>query len=267
MAEAILKKVEEILECSICQDIPSEGQMMQCRNGHLACERCMGNEALTRCGVCREPLDNKRIRNLSVELLIEAFDVEVSCKHPNCLFRATKTAMKTHERSCDKRIVECPDPCQENVPLHALLDHMISYTALYPKRTLGTVPCSVDMRYEQFQGDRDMKWACKVYKFQGELFASAFQRTRGIWYAYMYIIGDSEKAEKFKVKMSVGNQDDAYMFCQGQVFPIDAKKADILKTKKGVLSFAQVGMAEEFFKDHKAATKKRIQITYEIIGV
>ena len=88
---------------------------------------------------------------------------------------------------------------------------------------------------------------CKVNEFQGEIFASTLQRTNGIWYAYTYIIGNSEKAEKFKVKICVGKQNVAGMFGQGNVFPIDAKKADILKANHSVLSFPQMGMAEEFF--------------------
>ena len=285
MAEAMPKrKVEEILECSICKNIPSEGRMMQCRNGHLACERCMGNETLISCAVCREPRDNKRIRNLSIEQLIEAVDMDVSCKHPNCCFKAAKTAIKTHERSCDKRIVECPDPkCPGQVPLNGLLEHMkVGNPVLYPELTVGTLTSNLsgvisskgEITPERFQGNVDLGWYCKVHKFQGEIFASAFHRTNGIWYAYTYILADAEKAEKFRVKISIGNQNEAGMFfqAQGQVFPIDAKKVDILKARSGVLSFAQVGMAEQFFMDHQhevgehSFTRKRFQFSYEIIG-
>ena len=269
------RKIEEIIECIICKVIPSEGRIRQCHNGHLACERCMSNERLTTCGLCREPLDNKKICALVVEQLIEAIDLEVSCKHPNCMFRATKTVVKTHERSCDRRIVECPDTiCPENLPLHALLDHMkCGNPALYPVPTVGTVTHRGEIIPEIFKSDMDLGWHCKVNEFQGEIFASTLQRTNGIWYAYTYIIGNSEKAEKFKVKICVGKQNVAAIFCQGNVFPIDAKRTDIMKANHSVLSFTQRGMAEQLCHDCviwkriplNPSTTKRIQISYEII--
>ena len=269
------RKMEEIMECIICRSIPSEGQMRQCRNGHLACQRCMGNEALTTCGVCREPLGSKRIRNVAVEQLMDAVDLEVSCKHQNCMFRDAKNAVKTHERTCDKRIVQCPDPfCPEMIPLKSLLHHMKVGNPTRDFRqwepTVGTITSTGEMTPEIFHGNTDLEYHCRVHRFQGEIFMSAFHRTNGIWYAYTYIFGDIEKAKKFRVKISIGNENGASMRAQGQVFPIDADKAQILDATSGLLSFAQVGMAKQFFMDHnhevagQSIPRKRFHFVFRI---
>ena len=265
------------MECIICRSIPSEGQIRQCSNGHLACQRCMGNEALTTCGVCREPLGSKRIRNVAVEQLIVAADLEVSCKHTNCMFKGTKTVVKSHEVSCDVRVVQCPDPfCPEMIPLNTLLHHMKvgnptrGYQQWEP--TVATITSTGEMTPEIFQGNTDVGFHCRVHRFQGEIFMSAFHRTNGIWYAYTYILGHAEKADKFKVKIYIGNDYGASMSCRGQVFPIDAKKGDILMASNGVLSFGQMGMAEQFFMDHEhkvagqSIPRKKFQFTFHIIS-
>ena len=69
----------------------------------------MNNANISNCAVCREPLGNKRIRALSVEQLIEAVDLELACKHPDCVFKAPKRDLLTHEMKCKYRIVPCPD--------------------------------------------------------------------------------------------------------------------------------------------------------------
>ena len=51
----------------------------------------------------------------------------------------------------------------------------------------------------------------------------------------------------------------------GQVFPIDAKREDIIKEKSGVLSFSPIGMGETFFEDIKSEDKKLLQMTIKIL--
>ena len=119
------RKIQDTIQCAICQDFPRMGQIKQCQNGHIACEKCMNNENMSTCGVCREPLGNKKIRALCVEQLIEATELELPCRHPNCEYIAMKRDLESHEKKCEYRIVPCPDgECQQEMPFHALLDHI-----------------------------------------------------------------------------------------------------------------------------------------------
>ena len=92
----------------------------------------MHNDNLTSCAMCREPLGEKRIRALNVEQLIEAADLNVSCKHLECKLSAPKKEITTHEKKCEHRVVPCPDlGCHQQVPFHCLLDHMNQQVPLH----------------------------------------------------------------------------------------------------------------------------------------
>ena len=262
----IKRKIWDTIQCTICKDLPSEGQIKQCQNGHLACEGCMNNADMNTCGVCREPLGNKRIRALGVEQLVEAVDLELSCKHPNCEFKAPKRDLISHEKRCKKRLVWCPDGSGEKkVPFHALLDHLIHGRETPSRYNPLTLPMTVEMT--RFNSNRDLSWNCKIHKFQDKLFASTFRRVNGLWYAYVYILGDSEEAKKFSVKISIGKRNQTQIISTRKAFPIDAKVTDILKERSGVLSFSPVGTAEEIFQDieSEGEMRKKIEITYEIM--
>ena len=105
------RKIEDILQCIICKDIPREGQIKQCQNGHLACENCMNNVNLSTCAVCRDPLGNKRTRALNAEQLIEAADLELPCRHADCEVKAPKRDLVSHEKNCKYRKDEIREKC------------------------------------------------------------------------------------------------------------------------------------------------------------
>ena len=251
----IKRKIRDTIECPICQDIPSEGQIMQCQNGHLICERCMGLNNTNACPTCREPFEqlsgHRKIRALGIEQVIEAIDLDLSCKNANCEFMAPKRDLTSHEKRCEYRIVECPDTgCERLMPFLSLLGHIASRRLI---SSTNPHKQSYGMKRELvgFGANSGMGYPCNIHKFQNKLFASTFCMVNGIWYAYMHILGDLDEAKKFSVTISVGQGSRAGIICYGQVFPVDAKKADILKDKNGVLSFSPVGMAENFFQHIK----------------
>ena len=79
----------------------------------------------------------------------------------------------------------------------------------------------------------------------------------------MYILGDLEEAKKFKVDISIGQGRQSGIVHTGQIFPIDAKKEDIIKEKSGVLSFSPIGMGETFFEDGDQ-NQKILQVHFKI---
>ena len=88
----------------------------------------------------------------------------------------------------------------------------------------------------------------------------------GIIYSYVQIMGNDEDAKKFKVALSIGKGGQSGLVHIGQVFPIDAKREDIIKEKSGVLSFSPTGMGETFFEDIKSEDKKRLYLTTKILA-
>ena len=89
----------------------------------------------------------------------------------------------------------------------------------------------------------------------------------GIIYSYVQIMGNDEDAKKFKVALSIGKGGQSGLVHIGQVFPIDAKREDIIKEKSGVLSFSPTGpgMGETFFEDIKSEDKKQLHVTTRIL--
>ena len=249
------RKVEETLQCVVCLHIPKEGHIIQCQNGHLLCEECTNNNMSKACPSCRAPLDqlagNKRIRSLMAEQLIESMDLTFRCKHhPYCKFSGSKNEAIRHEKKCEYRMVPCPEAfccCKKQWPLRDLLEHMkhgheitqIDHTGYKVRLTLSVI------LYKK----QNLGWDCKVLNYQDQLFARATHKVDGIFYTYVYILGDHEEAKKFKVAISIGQGTQTGIIHTGQIFPIDAKKEDIIKEKSGVLSFSPTGMGETLFED------------------
>ena len=94
----------------------------------------------------------------------------------------------------------------------------------------------------------------------------AIRRDNGIFYSFVYILGDIEEAKKFKVAISIGEGRPSSLVHTGQIFPIDAKREDIVKEKSGVLSFSPIGMGETFFEEIDEDNKV-LQVNIKIMNV
>ena len=112
---------------------------------------------------------------------------------------------------------------------------------------------------------KDIGWDCRVLKYENQLFAVRTEKADGIFYSYVYILGDLEEAKKFKVALSIGQGTQSGIIHTGQIFPIDAKKEAILKEKSGVLSFSSTGMGQTLFEDiDDGELKKQLQVNIRI---
>ena len=240
------RRIQEHVECRICLKVPKSGtQLLQCSNGHLNCDDCMKNCGDT-CPTCRIPLDNNiKIRALAIEQIIDATDMERECRHQLCSFLAPREALSTHEKKCQHRSVPCPDyVCKQNVPFSGVIDHIeeahgyaVHMDGLPFKETYFVTP------------NRQYQDAGTFVKFRGQQFLPVFVALKGVYYAWMYILGGSEEAAKYNAVMAVGRGQPSVIAHHGKIFPIDAKIEDILKEKSGVLSFSHGGMESKLFRD------------------
>ena len=55
---------------------------------------------------------------------------------------------------------------------------------------------------------RDVLWRCRglVFKHKGELFAPSLVKVGHLYYAWVTVLGDPEKAKRFATKISVGEK-------------------------------------------------------------
>ena len=263
----VQEKVQETFQCVVCHHIPKEGHIIQCQNGHLLCGECTNNNLSKACPNCRAPLDrlagNKRIRNLAVEQLIESMDLTFPCKHPYCEFSASKNEAIMHEQKCKYRLVPCPDDCcKRQWPLHNLLEHMrFGKETDHVKMNDAGYRCRLNTNMENLK-KRGTGWDCRVLNYQNQLFVARTHKVDGIFYTYVYILGDLEEAKKFKVAIAIGQGTQSGIIHTGQIFSIDAKQQDIIKEKRGVLSFSWIGMGETLFED--VGERKSLQVLIKI---
>ena len=112
---------------------------------------------------------------------------------------------------------------------------------------------------------KNLNWSCAVLNVNLKTYILTTRKIDGIFYSYVLIIGDEEEAKKFKAAISIGTGGQSGLVHIGQVFPIDAKREDIIKEKSGVLSFSPIGMGETFFEDIKSKDSKQLQMTIKIL--
>ena len=266
------RKIQETLGCVVCSVIAREGHILQCQNGHLFCEGCADQLRKWACPTCKLPLDqltgNKRIRVLAIEQLIEAVDLKFPCKHANCQVAKTRSLLIAHENKCGLRKVPCPDAgCTQLVPFRSLLDHLEKGSEGVTMRSSGILLHVYEIP-DKIYSEKSFVRPCTPCKFEDNTFLVAFVKLEGIYYTYMYMHGDQEEAMMFKVTITIGGGTQSGILHHGQIFPIDAKKGDIIKAKSGVLSFTSTGMGDSFFQDQNGPdNEKKITIQYKISKV
>ena len=51
------RKVQETVQCIVCLQVPRDGHITQCQNGHLMCEVCTNKNNGNECPSCRAKMD------------------------------------------------------------------------------------------------------------------------------------------------------------------------------------------------------------------
>merc|ERR1719192_1421958 len=176
-------------------------------------------------------------------------ELSFPCKHTNCEVSASKEEIKAHEKKCLFRMVPCPDGCNMEIVYHGLLKHLKDSGCLLSISHSGhTRKLSV---HNTMLHLKNLTWSCAVLNVNLESYILTTCKIDGIFYSYVQIVGNEEDARNFKVALSIGKGGQSGLVHIGQVFPIDAKREDIIKEKSGVLSFSPIGMGETFFEDLK----------------
>jgi len=120
------KTMMEVLECPVCFEVPREGPILSCPNGHHLCQSC--SKRITSCPVCKDP--NINIRNVLAEKMVEVAlkDVPIKCKFSGCEVRNVLGELSQHEKLCPHRTVACPSfhrgACDWHGPLSEMVKHI-----------------------------------------------------------------------------------------------------------------------------------------------
>ena len=86
-----------VLECSICYNIPSITSIVLCKIGHLFCTDCQNR--ITQCVICQSDFETKPIINVLQKILTS---IEIECKFKNlgCNENLNLEDRENHENHC-----------------------------------------------------------------------------------------------------------------------------------------------------------------------
>ena len=124
--EKVLEEQQNIIECPVCLQMPREGFVSYCPNGHFVCSQCfdqMKQRGRKDCPKCRAPMqEGKSLLALTV---VEQTGQE--CRLQGCSEMIPVDNIQQHEEEeCSWRLVICPGPesCKEMIPFKMVEDHV-----------------------------------------------------------------------------------------------------------------------------------------------
>lgn len=110
------KNMLEVMKCPVCYNV-YDGTVYQCSSGHNFCYNC--NTQMSICPVCRDPLNKQKpIRNLAIEQILGAMNIEVPCKHMSkgCTTKVNFAKFQNHTSTCKFAPKLCGlDSCKSEV--------------------------------------------------------------------------------------------------------------------------------------------------------
>lgn len=98
------------LKCPVCYEIP-EDQIFLCQNGHTICGKCSASVQI--CPQCRVSLTLVKVRNRTLEALLDKLKFECSNKELGCKEQVGRKEIKRHLIDCvcrfglDLQIFKC----------------------------------------------------------------------------------------------------------------------------------------------------------------
>lgn len=113
------EKVEEILECPVCFNIPREFPVPSCRAGHIVCRPCRKN--MSTCPTCRHNLSHT---NTMVGYMAQICSHKCSFTVFGCDHITNIDEIGRHEEECQERTIQCPfKDCSRDIQLKNFEDH------------------------------------------------------------------------------------------------------------------------------------------------
>jgi len=225
--------LKEHVECPVCMEVPREGPIFACPNGHLVCQRCK----VATCPVCREAMGQHR--SLLAVAVIEK--IHHDCKHDGCDEVFKLGNLSDHEKVCKHRSVCCPfDPCDKKFALSKLLDHLKSARAcsfgnvLVMKETTTSRQRFKVSNIEQLKyPDLEIDWKVNVCSHKGVMFALRVKRCGDFYRINIVMFESEEVCSKYNIEIEVykSNSSPAYLRhsikYRGNPSSIDETKADL----------------------------------------
>jgi len=201
-----IQDLKKQIECPVCLEVPREGPVFTCPNGHLVCHKCK-REA---CPTCREAVgDNKSL--VAVAVLEKILH---DCKFVECEEEFALKDIEEHEKICEHRVVACPcyEECDERVSLSKLLEHFERKSCSVSRAPIVVNESVTEIvRYEatnqMFRSCNKLYWKVATYSHLGSLLALCVNKDGDNWQFIVVMFETPEVCADFNIKMKVYEAD------------------------------------------------------------
>jgi hypothetical protein len=117
-------KLNSLVECPVCTELPRNGPIHHCRNGHIVCDRC--KPELLDCPTCHQPIYG---RSLKTEQLLELVPCPCKFFESGCKTELVPSLLSDHEIECEKKLkeklIQCPNiDCLTKILPNYLAKHL-----------------------------------------------------------------------------------------------------------------------------------------------
>lgn len=183
-----LYETMKALECPVCYEMPKEGNIYQCPNGHMHCNAC--HSRLDNCPICRVPIGNAR--NLALETVLSTLPNPCRFNEQGCDIQLPKEALQVHERVCLFRDVPCPSfYCDKKMPLTQLLEHLEEDNHQYKVVEGESYSGALEIGSDTWSDES--AWKVTHLKFNDKhFFFSILREKSGFWYFWVYLAEQEE---------------------------------------------------------------------------
>jgi len=202
----ILDQMKDKIECPVCMEVPRNGPVPVCSNGHFVCNKCKTDT----CPTCRVAMGT----GMSLLAGIVLDNIKHVCRFVECEESFPNDKLNEHEKTCQHRIVSCPyDPCNEKIALSGLLKHMQSSTSRC-SANFKNVPRVIDgldglgISYYRVTGEEnllksELNWGMNVFSYKDNIFAVIPKKYDNLYYFTMVMFGSKKDTLKYIINMDV----------------------------------------------------------------
>jgi hypothetical protein len=235
-----LESVRSLAECPVCFDIPVDGVMLMCANGHNLCAACktkLGKDAKCPQGGC--DYHTPPILNRTVADLVEHLPFELPCKHAKagCVFVGTKGMLGPHEKACQRRPVPClVDACTKLFAAEDIIEHLkTAHEAAVDDCAEGPDAFNVEMLWKNSNNlcAGQFSWRKGVHETYAGRVISCAKYVEGQVFLWLVAVAPKSEADKYKCQVSLSNGDNSMNF-SAPLFPIGWTEEQILKDERCV---------------------------------
>lgn len=223
------KMLMKTIECPVCLCLPDSTPISQCGNGHIICKTC--RTSLTTCPQCRKPLAD--IRNLSAELILEAFTKRCPLELHGCAAKFLPDREEEHLKGCMYRRVLCPWSCKQMISIKSVRSHLQSFHDKGQVSFHATNDFRGQLKSDDISPEIRRPLVCLSYEKQDFILMTSRPQP-GHLHFWIYGVGGQDQMSKLLYNLELWNGETRMTWVE-QVVSIQKPPSAILSGGDGVM--------------------------------